>query len=171
MIGARTHTEMLGWWTPLDTLSRDTKLEAHVAAGSSTSPVSPIAFAVSNVGYAAPPEPTPATPEVVEAEHVEEDDDEDEEGGSSAEEEDDERFQAITAPSTPAVGEVMTSPLDITQAEAQSPAEVLPTYSGDGNAVSFRFRSSLPRSKADGVWLCRLRRRLRFRRREPRREL
>ena len=133
---------MLGWWTPLDTLSRDTKLEAHVATSSASS-VSPIAFAVSNVGYAAPAEHAAAAPEVVEAQVVEEEDDEDEEGGSSAEEEDDERFQAITAPSTPAVGEMLSSPLDSTQSEASSPAEVLPTYTGDGNVVSLPFVSRL----------------------------
>lgn len=116
---------MIVWWTAIDQLCRDTKAAPYVAKSSQ----SPISFAVANVGrpepVASPTSPASSVatrPTAAEIEAQQAADAEDEEGGSSAEEEE----LARTAPSTPAVGGVLTSPLE---------EGGLPVYAGEGVTV------------------------------------
>lgn len=158
---ARTHSEMLGWWTEMDKLSRDTKSSGSVSTAGAKS--NSIALAVANIGYAAPEpdvaetpvEPTPkehvdiVTPttatsttlpaaipvehETIEAREAEEEDEGEYSDDESGGSSAEEEELARTAPSTPAPYASTSSPLDAAgQSHAEAAAETLPTYTGDG---------------------------------------
>ncbi|BGP16387.1 hypothetical protein JCM10213_008664 [Rhodosporidiobolus nylandii] len=59
---ARTHAEMLSWWSTLDQLSRDTQTDAD---NSTQVKRDPVGSAVANIGYAQPNEQTHETAESV----------------------------------------------------------------------------------------------------------
>lgn len=115
------------------------KEEVAEVKGEEIAPVGPTAVAADTPATSAVvAAPAPAEHAAIEAREAEEEEeeyeDDDEEGGSSAEEEE----LARTAPSTPAVQGGTTDPLDVAPAttDAHAVAETLPSYTGDGTAVS-----------------------------------